>query len=109
MASLKKHLPVLQLVQSAKPKLRKSIILNCDLDFIKTIDECIYNTLNGNLPLKDSEKKNLKKFKAILRKVLKAKGGNKKRKIISQNGGSFLPSLLGPIVAAGIVHFLDKK
>lgn len=110
MAAVKKHLSVLQLVQSAKPKLRKSIILNCDLDLIKTIDECIVNTLNGNLPITNSEKVKLKKFKAVLRKILKSKGGlNKKRKIISQSGGSFLPTLLAPIVAAGLTHFTEKN
>lgn len=110
MASVKKHLPLLQLVQSSKPKLRKSIIANCGLDLIETIDECIYNTLNGNIPLTDSEKNSLKKFKSILRKVLKAKGGlNNKRKVISQSGGSFLPTLLQPIVAAGVAQFLAKK
>lgn len=110
MASVKKHLPVLQLVQKAKPKLRKSILLNCELDFIKTIIECIYNTLKGNINLTDSEKKKLKKFKSTLRKILETKGGlTKKRKVISQNGGAFLPFLLAPIVAAGISQFLDKK
>lgn len=103
MASVKKHLPVLELVQSAKPKLRKSIIINCDLDLIKTLNECVYNTLQGNIELNDSERQNLKKFKTILRKVLNTKGGlSKKRKVISQNGGAFLPILLKPIVTAAV-------
>ncbi len=110
MASVKKHLPILQLIQVAKPKLRKSILSNCDLELIKTIDECIYNTLNGNIRLTGSEKEKLKKFKSVLRKVLKAKGGlNNKKKIISQSGGTFLPTLLQPIVAAGVAQFLNQK
>lgn len=110
MASVKKHLPVLQLVQKAKPKLRKRIILHCELDFIKTLDECIFNTLKGNIPLKSSEKKKLLKYKGTLRKILKSKSNlNNKRKIISQSGGAFLPALLAPIVAAGIAHFIDRK
>lgn len=101
MASVKKHLPVLNLIQSAKPKLRKSIISHSDLAFINTIDECIYNTLNGNITLTDSEKEKLRKFKSVLRKIVNAKGGLKeKRKIISQNGGAFIPTLLAPIVTA---------
>lgn len=103
MASVKKHLPALALVKDAKPKLRKTIILNCDLDLIKTINECVYNTLAGNIPLTDKEKEKLKKFKTILRKILNTKGGlNKKRKVISQNGGSFLSTLLTPIVEAAL-------
>lgn len=110
MASVKKHLPALQLIQTSKPKLRKNIILHCDLDLIRTIDECIYNTLNGNIILHPSEIENLKKFKSILRKILKTKGGlSKKREIISQNGGAFLATLLKPIVTAGLVHFVEKE
>lgn len=101
MATVKKHLPILTLVKDANPKLRKNILIHCDLDLIKTIDECVYNTLNGNIPLKTSEIEKLVKFKAVLRKILKTKGGlNKKRKVISQTGGSFLPALLNPIVNA---------
>lgn len=106
MASVRKHLPILKLVQVAKPKLRKSIILHCDLDLINTIDECVYNTLNGNVPISDIEKKKLKKFKTVLRKILKTKGGlAKKRKVIVQSGGVFLPHLLQPIVSAAEKHF----
>lgn len=102
MASVKKHLPTLRLVQLAKPQLRKSILANCDLELIKTILECIHNTLNGNIKLTPSEINNLKKFKAVLRKLLRAPGNlKKKRELILQNGGSFLPVLLKPIVAAG--------
>lgn len=107
---MKKHLPVLQLIQKAKPKLRKSILVNCELDFIKTLNECICNTLQGNIHLSDGEKKKLQKFKSILRKIHQSKGGlNKKREIIVQNGGAFLTHLLAPIVAAGIAQFVDKK
>lgn len=101
MASVKKHLPTLKIVQSAKPKLRKSILAHCDIDFIKTILECIQNTLNGNIKLTTKETTNLLKFKAILRKIIRAPGNlHRKRDLILQNGGSFLPVLLKPIVAA---------
>lgn len=101
MASLKKHLPALKLVQFAKPKLRKSIIANCDQEFIKTILLCIHNTLYGNIKLTPVETNKLKKYKTVLRKILKSEGNlNKKRDLILQNGGSFLPTLLKPIVTA---------
>lgn len=106
MASVKKHLPILKLVQTSKPKLRQQIILHCDSDFINTIDECIYNTLRGNIPLKRREIVKLKKFKKILRKICRCSDGlKKKRKIIVQSGGEFLPTLLHPIVKAGEKHF----
>lgn len=101
MASLRKHLSTLKLVQFAKPQLRKSIITHCDLDFIKTILECIQNTLAGNIRLTARETRRLKKFRTILRKILKAPGNlHKKRHLLIQSGGSFLPDLLKPIVSA---------
>ena len=110
MASVKKHLPILKLVQSSKPKVRQQIILHCGLDLINTIDECIYNTLKGNIPLKRSEIIKLKKFKKILRKICQCDGGLKQtRKKIVQSGGEFLPTLLQPIVKAGEAHFLLRK
>lgn len=110
MASVKKHLPLLELLQKSKPKLRKSILTTCEIDFVRTLINCIYNTLNGNIKISDSEKKKLNKFKTILRKVLLTKGGlNKKREIIVQNGGGFLPCLLSPIVTAGIAQFAPEK
>lgn len=101
MASVNKHLPILKLVQFAKPKLRKSIIASCDVEIIKTIIECIQNTLHGNIKLTPAETTKLRKFKAVLRKILNSKGNlNKKRDLILQNGGGFLPTLLQPILAA---------
>lgn len=101
MASVKKHLAALKLVQSAKPQLRKSILSNCDLEFIKTILACISNTLKGNIKLTPVETEKLKKYKAILRRILHTPGNlNTKRDLIVQHGGRFLPTLLKPIVAA---------
>ena len=106
MASVKKHLPILKLVQSSEPKLRQQIILNCDLDFINTLNECVFNTLKGNIPLTKSEIKKLKKFKKILRKICSSDGGlTQTRRMIVQSGGEFLPPLLLPIVRAGEYHF----
>lgn len=110
MASVKKHLPILKLLQSAKPKLRKSIVANCELDFINTLVECVFNSVNGNIPLTEAEKQKLKKFKTLLRKILKTKGGLcQKRKLIVQSGGGFLPVLLQPIVLAGEEVFNSEK
>lgn len=110
MASVKKHLPVLKLLQTAKPSVRKNILLNCDLSVIKTISECIFNTLTGLIPLTKSEKQKLIKFRAILRKILNSRVAlKKKREIVVQCGGAFLPNLLKPIVTAGEIVFNSEK
>lgn len=101
MASVKKHLPTLKLIQTAKPKIRKSILSHCDQDFIKTILECIQNTLNGDIKLTTDETNKLKKYKQVLRKILHTPCNlKKKRSLIIQNGGAFLRTLLNPIVTA---------
>lgn len=110
MASVKKHLPILKLVQASKPKLRQQIILKCDSDFINTIYECVFNALKGIFPLKSNEVKKLKRFKKILRKICHCDGNLRQtRRIIVQSGGEFLPHLLRPIVKAGEEHFVYKK
>lgn len=110
MSSVQRYLPLLQILQSAKPKLRKSILQNADAELISTLIECIYNTLNGNVILNKSETNKLKKFKNVLRKILNSKGRlSRKRQIIIQSGhGAFLPILLAPIVSAALTHFLGK-
>lgn len=110
MASVKKHLPILKLLKESAPDRRHKIIQHSDLDLINTINECVYNTLKGNIPLKRSEISKLKKFKKVLRKIFRSGRGLKKtRKIIIQSGGEFLPTLLSPIVAAGEYHFNSRK
>lgn len=110
MASVKKHLPVLKLIQEAPPKLRYRILRHSDLKIIKTIYECIYNTLMGNISLTKSEIIKLKQFKKILREILHTDGGLKeKRRLILQSGGSFLPTLLEPIITAAVINFIDHS
>lgn len=110
MASVQKYLPILQTLQTAKPKLRKSILQNADIKLITTLIECIHNTLNGNVILSKTEINKLKRFKNVLRKILNSKCKlEQKRKIIIQSGqGAFLPILLAPIVSAALTHFLGK-
>jgi hypothetical protein len=37
--------------ETAKPRLRKAIIKNCDSELVKTISECVLNVLRGNVTL----------------------------------------------------------
>lgn len=110
MANVQKYIHILHTLQTAKPRLRKSILENADIQLIKTLIECVQNTLSGNVPLNQNEIKKLKRFKTVLRVLLNSKCKlEKKRKLIIQSGGgAFLPVLLAPIVSAAINHFLKK-
>lgn len=71
---------------------------------IKCICEVCLNVLNGNIPLKDSDKNKLKRYKSILRQLVNRQGKKgreqvkNKRKTLIQKGG-FLPIILPPLLA----------
>lgn len=110
MANVQKYMHILHTLQTAKPKLRKSILENADIQLIRTLIDCIHNTLNGTVQLSTKDIKKLRRFKTVLRKILFSKCKiEQKRKLILQTGrGAFLPILLAPIVSAAISHFLRK-
>lgn len=93
------HLPKLESLIKLSPRKRRDLLEKANLQFIKSIVECVENVMNGNIQLKRECKEKLKKYKAILRKIFNS--GKKlkvKREIIVQNGGAFLPALLAPVI-----------
>lgn len=95
---VKAHTDLLKALLNLKPKYRAVLLKACGEDEINCISECIFNILNGKVPLKDTDKHKLKKHKLILRKLI-SKGKNKLRKrIIIQKGGAFLPIILGAVL-----------
>lgn len=97
---LKTHTDLLRALHTLKPKYIKALLKSCDEEEINCICECIHNVLKGKVPLEEKEKRKLKKYKDILRKLVR-KSTNKIRKhIIIQKGGAFLPIILGSILSA---------
>lgn len=95
-----KNLSVLRTLASSPPKLRRMILETGNLQLIKAIVECIENVLKGNIPIEESSLKKLKKHKSALRAVLKSPNKlSKKKKVIVQKGGAFLPALLLPVIS----------
>lgn len=83
-----------------KKSQRDSFLRAADNKLVKCIQECVFNTLKGNVPLVRSERTRLAKHKTILRRVAAKRGDWKaKRKLLVQRGG-FLPYLIGPILGA---------
>ena len=71
-------------------------------DFTKAVSECCWNVTHGRAPLSTHEIQQLKRHKALLRKLSNSSIPIKQRKIAIQRGSGFaslLPLLLGPIVA----------
>lgn len=98
----KKQLSLLNALCHANSSQRTAILRSADKPLVKCICEAALNVLQGVVRLKDSEKKRLKKHRNILRKLTtkdRHSWQGKKRAIV-QNGGSFLPILLAPIISA---------
>jgi len=95
-----KNKKLLEVVSECKKKLRNSIILHSDNDFILTIIECVLNIMNGNVKLNDDNFKILKPYNKTFKKLLKKKISlHEKRKIITQKGG-FLQFLIPAVISA---------
>lgn len=87
------------------PKERKALFKVADTKRIRTVCECAYNLLRGNLRLKDKCKlRKLRKYKSVLRRLAeRGKSWGKKRKYLVQTGGGFLiPLLLSTVLQAAI-------
>ena len=83
-----------------------------DKPLVRCICECVLNVLQGVVKLSDSEKSRLRKHKLTLRKLIRAgdRGTWKSKKcVIVQNGGSFLPLLLAPIVGTLLSKIFGSK
>lgn len=97
--SLKTHKDLLSALHTLKPKYKIALLKSCNEDEINCICECVHNVLQGKVPLEENNKKKLKKYKSVLRKLVR-KGTNKIRKnILVQKGGAFLPIILGSILS----------
>src|SRR5215510_14799997 len=103
MRRIKSNYSVLELLKSAKPKLRKAMLLNCGPDLLKSVSECALNVLRGNVKLTSCSRRKLRKHRSRLRKVAdKSVSNARKRKIIVQRGGFLLPLLSAvlPVLAS---------
>lgn len=84
----------------ATPKERKALLKACDVSRIRSVCEYAYNLLRGNVPLSDKRKRQLKKHKTALRRLVnRGESWEKKRRYLVQKGGGvFLPILLSTVL-----------
>ena len=83
-------------------KRKKMIDACCDANFTKTVTECCWNVTHGRAPLSTHKIHQLKRHKALLRKLSNSSIPIKQGKNAIQRGSRFaslLPLLLGHIVA----------
>ena len=96
MKRIRSNYSTLKLLEKAKPELRNAIISKCGPDLLRCISEVALNVLKGNVKIKKSSKRTLKKFKDTIRKVANKSVSDKKKKAILVQKGGFI----GPLLAA---------
>lgn len=104
MSCLRKDAALLTALIHATPKERKALLKVCGNSRIRTVCECAYNVLRGNVPLAKKSKGQLSKHKAALRRLVKrGEGWAKKRKyLIQKGGGVIIPLLLSAVLQAAL-------
>ena len=70
MKRIKENFRALHVLKHARPKLRKTIISNCDRDIVNCISECVLNVPNGNVALTGCVKRKLSIHRLSLRKLV---------------------------------------
>ena len=85
---------------------KKSMLIKADKHFVQSICEMCDNVLAGNIKLSDTEHKELKKHKRILRKLANKAPLKSKRKYLAQTGG-FLQFLI-PAAVSGISSLIES-
>lgn len=96
----KKHAALLAALVHADSKQRVALLRSADSSFVRCICECVLNVLHGVVPLQEHSKKKLRKHASVLRRLVNEREGlHKKKKVLIQKGGAFLPALLVPLLA----------
>lgn len=99
---------ILKVLVNAKPALRKAILNVADKNLVHSICEICDNTLLGNIPLSGVQKSQIQKHKKVLRNLAtRRQSWKKKKEILVQRGGAFLPillSILSSVLPAVLGH-----
>ena len=98
----KKRVALLNALSHMDSRQRRAVLRTADKDLIKCICEYALKVLQGAVMLKNTEKARLKKHRTILRKLTGNRGNiawRSKKHTLLQNGGSFLPILLAPLIS----------
>lgn len=95
----------LQRLTKAGASERRQLLRHGGTDLHACICECVYNVLVGNVPIAEEHKRQLSKYKDLLRAIASPDGSmTRKKKLIRQSGGNFLLALLPAI--AGMIGSL---
>jgi hypothetical protein len=99
--NLKACLPLLEAYPKLQPAKRKQLVTLFERCIFRAIQEMAGNLIAGNIPMSDSDKKVLRRYKKALVALSKKKLSHAyTRRIINQTGRGFLPALIPLVIAA---------
>jgi hypothetical protein len=106
---MKSNLGKMQKLARSKPKQRVEMLKGIDDTLVKSICECCYNVVRGNIPIKSRQLKNLHKYRKEIRDMADRHVPLRKKRRIIQKGGFLGPlfSLIAPLIG-GLVSTFAK-
>ena len=78
----RKYLPILKQIQRLGEKAKKQFIKKCDREFIDCVSECAKNVIKGNVPLKPTQLRRLRRERSNVRVLASKKTSLKKKRPI---------------------------
>ena len=105
-ARVKRNALCLHLLTKADGKLIKAVIANGKQELVDSLCECAHNILKGNVALKTIHKAKLRRYRGLMRSLVKRKAAKNKRKIL-QTGG-FVSALLAPLATSVILPLVKS-
>ena len=92
-------LALINILRKSPPEVRRRLISYLNSEGINILSESVHNVLFNNAPLRESQKKRLKKQylkdKKALMEISKKRSSLKKKKELLQQSGGYLGTLLG--------------
>ena len=94
----RKQADILRAVYHLHIEQRSALLKKANPALVRRICECSLNLLSGTVPLKKKHKDRLRKHVNLMRKLADPKLNlpSKRRLIVKQTGGGFVPTLLAP-------------
>ena len=108
--NLKNYFIILQAISKIKNvSQRKKLLegLKDNNEVFRAIQEIVLNSVRGNIPFNNAEKAKLRRYKKILKQILKPRISKKSRKKLVSQCGGFLPLLL-PAAASTLAAIIPQ-
>ena len=108
--NVKNNLELLKALQKIDSSQRANILKNADMKLIDAICECALNTLKGVVPINSQQKRNLSRYKKLLRMLVQKKSSWKRKRtqLVQTGKGAFLPVLLG-VALNGLLNYFSPS